>query len=248
MIPARKSRLFAWWFARHVRGRIRRAFREVRVHGLEALRRQLAAGPLEVVSNHTSWWDPMFCIYAAYHLLEADGYALMDAKNLRRLPFLGRVGGFGVDLDERADGAAGLRYAAGLLDRPGRLVWIFPQGRERPLSEPLSPFRAGAAVLAARARVPVVPVGLRYEIGATELPTMWASFGAPLVAADDIEAGIASQRAAVAAELDRIDRVIRGVEPADDFATVLAHPPARLGPWAERLLALFTRLPPEGGR
>ena len=34
----------------------------------------------------------------------------------------------------KPDGASAMRYAARLLDRPRRLVWIFPQGAERPVT------------------------------------------------------------------------------------------------------------------
>ena len=82
-----------------------------------------------VVSNHTAWWDPLVAILLSHRILNTDGFALMDAKNLRRLPCFGRVGAFGVDLDDQRDGARAIRYAAKLLIAKElsrrRLVWIF---------------------------------------------------------------------------------------------------------------------------
>ena len=101
MIPARPGPLFAWWFARDAEKRIAHAFSSVRVHGLEALRDTRAAGdPALVIANHTAWWDPLVAIYLTRRLVRWDAYAMMDAKNLRRLPFFAKVGAFGVDLDD----------------------------------------------------------------------------------------------------------------------------------------------------
>ena len=132
MIPARKHRLFRWWFSGHARSRLRAAFSAVRAEGMDHLRAALAAGPALIVSNHTSWWDPMVVLYLTERVLRCDGHAMMDAANLRRLPFFAMVGAFGVDLADPADGASAMRYAARLLSAPGRMVWVFPQGRERP--------------------------------------------------------------------------------------------------------------------
>ena len=90
MIPARKSPLFDAWFARHARGRFARSFEAVRVRGLEGLRATTREAPVLVVSNHTSWWDPLVTLLVS-HAVGTDGYALMDATNLRRLPFFARV-------------------------------------------------------------------------------------------------------------------------------------------------------------
>ena len=116
MIPARKGRLFRAWFAGHARTRLHDAFAAVRASGLDGARAALAAGPVQIVSNHTSWWDPLVVLYLTEHVLRCDGHAMMDAANLRRLPFFARVGAFGVDRTSAADGAAAIRYAARLLD------------------------------------------------------------------------------------------------------------------------------------
>jgi 1-acyl-sn-glycerol-3-phosphate acyltransferase len=211
MIPAFKQRLFNAWFASHARGRIERAFAAVRVHGLGRVRELSREAPLLVVSNHTSWWDPLVILHASQHLLGTDGHALMDAQNLRKLPFFAMVGAFGVDLGDAADGAAAIRYAARLLDRPGRLVWIFPQGRERPITERPLAFRAGSAEIARVARRAVtVPAALRYEHAGTERPVLYLSFGERLAAERDPARGREAQERAVEEELARIERAVRG--------------------------------------
>src|SRR5690349_14741241 len=122
MIRAQRVGWFNAWFSGHARSRIRNTFGAVRVRGLDKARAHAAESPLLVVSNHTSWWDPLVALHVSTHMLGTSGHALMDAKNLRRLPFFALVGAFGADLDNPADGAAVIRYAARLLETPNHLV------------------------------------------------------------------------------------------------------------------------------
>lgn len=209
--------------------------------GFRVLCDTAARHPVLVVSNHTSRWDPMVAMYLINNRARLDGYALMDAKNLRRLPFLGRVGGFGLHLDSARDSAAGIRYAAGLLHRPGRLVWIYPQGGLRPVTAPLA-FKPGAALVGKR--VPdarVVPCALRYEFGEDEKPDLYVSFGEPRVPERDTQIACSSQQDAVGRELQRIDEHV--LEGAHAFERVLVSPTPWLGRVAERWLARLTRYP-----
>ncbi|WP_437968505.1 lysophospholipid acyltransferase family protein [Sorangium sp. So ce260] len=267
MIPARKHRWFNAWFAAHARSRIHGTFGAVLARGVEAARALSAEAPLLLVANHSSWWDPLVILHASEHLLGADAYAMMDAENLRRLPFFALVGAFGVDLDLPSDGTAAIRYAARLLDRPGRAVWIFAQGRERPSDERPLGFRAGAAQIARVARrARVLPVALRYEFAGEERPRLYLSIGDPVggdpvggdpVGGDpagspreprDTEGARAAQERAVTAELDRIQRAIAEAAGARDlpldvggFRWVHRAEPSAIGRAAERLLAHWTR-------
>jgi 1-acyl-sn-glycerol-3-phosphate acyltransferase len=244
VIEARKSAWFGRWFAWNAERRLRRAFSSVRVRGLAALRARLQYAPVLVVSNHAAWWDPLVSLVLCERLLGADAYAMMDAANLRALPFFALVGAFGVDLDDPADGARAIRYAAKRLATPGSLVWIFPQGREVPVTAPLE-FRGGSAEVARIARrATVVPVALRYEHGAEPEPCAWVSIGDPL---DDpprvrasVDASRVAQARAVTQELVRIDRaIVSGLH--EDFEVVLRQPPRRIGRLAQALLAWATR-------
>lgn len=237
-----KNRLFNAWFAAHARSRIQKAFGHVYARGVEAARSRAAEAPLLVVSNHTSWWDPLVLVHASTHLIGADGHAMMDARNLRRLPFFALVGAFGVDLDRAAGGAAAIRRAARLLDRPGRLVWIFPQGAERPITEPLV-FREGAAQVARLAeRAATIPAAIRYEHAGEELPRLYLSFGPELPRERDVSAGRAAQEAAVRAELDAIGASIAGRDVrGEPFALIHRREPPFLARLAERALTILTR-------
>lgn len=240
MIPAAKSALFEAWFRRHVRGRLRRSFDSLQLAGAEHATRASTAGPVLWIANHTSWWDPL----VAYHLsgdhFGLDGHAMMDAKNLRRLPFFARIGAFGVDLDDPADGARGLRYAARLLGVDRRMVLVFPQGAERPVTERPLGFRPGSGELARLApRCQVVPFAVRYEMGATERPRCLVRFGPALPPPRTREEKAperlrAAHEAAVTALLDAIDADLRAGD-LDDYAPLFVHGD-RLGELASAVL------------
>lgn len=243
MIPARPTPLLQAYFRRHVRRRFSRAFERVQVRGLETIEHLLQAdGSCLVVANHTSWWDGLLALLVTARLPRtAHGYALMESENLARLPFLGRVGGFGVRRGDAVDAVRALRYASRLLAVPRTMVWVFPQGRERPITERPLGFAGGAAVLARMASAPSVPAALRYELGATERPSCWLSFGAPLAPLADTEELCRRQEAAVEHELQVIDEAVRGLSGAAAFSTELHRPPSFLSRLAERLLARVTR-------
>lgn len=241
MIPARKGRLFAAWFARDAERRIARSFDAVRVRGLSELEGAVAHGPVLVVSNHTSWWDALVVLMLTQRVIRSDSYAMMDASNLVKLPFFAKVGAFGVDLADPADGARAIRYAAKLLSAPGRLVWIFSQGRERPITARPLGFAAGSAQVARVAsRAQVVPLALRYEMGEAERPSLYVSIGAPLPRVSDVEEARAAQEAAVTRELDRIDEALVSGD-SRAFHVLVQRTPSRLFSVAQALLAWWAR-------
>ena len=225
MIPARKGQKFTAWFSGHAEKRIKKNFSAVRIRGLAHLQGE---APLLVVTNHTAWWDPLVALMVSNRILHADAYAMMDAKNLERLPFFGKVGAFGVNLDDARDGAHALRYAARLLSQPRRLVWLFAQGREVPITVRPLGFRGGSEAIARVSRARVVPGAIRYEMGQAEAPVLWLSFGEPVTG---------DHEAAVTRQLDAIDHAI--VSGDDDFAVWFARQHG--GSLAESMLAWLTR-------
>ena len=231
MIPARPTPWFRRLFAAHVRSRMRARFGAVRFLGLSQAREVLAAGPAVVVSNHACWWDPLVALLVT-EALQAQGLAMMDARNLPARPFLRLLGAFGVDLSSRTDGVAAIRYAARHLDGPGRLVWIFPQGRERPEDPRPLGFLGGAAAVARLAPgCRVLPVGIRAVFAGSERPELLISLG------EAVDGGDArAQEQAVEAELDRLDGLLAAGE-LERMETVLRGPSDGAGGLAERLLS-----------
>jgi 1-acyl-sn-glycerol-3-phosphate acyltransferase len=249
MIPARQSRFFSWWFSRHAEGRLRSAFEAVYVRGLEATLDVAQRSPIILVSNHTSWWDTMVSVYLVPRRMRLDGYAMMDEANLRKLPFFAKVGAFGVDLSGGGAARESLEYATSLLDRPGRLVWIYAQGRERASTKRPLGFRRGSAVIALAApRAAVVPFGIRYEVAGTERPLLFLSFGEPLERASSVDDERARQEAGVTTLLDAMDGVVCDLRdrvlsaPVEaGFATLLDGRSRRLDRVAQVTLSWLTR-------
>ncbi len=240
MIRARRVNWFNTWFSGHARSRIRNTFGEVRAHGLDAAQKVAAEGPVLVVSNHTSWWDPLVALHVSTHMLGLAGHAMMDAKNLRRLPFFGLVGGFGVELGNPKDGAAVIGYAAELLETPNNLVWVFPQGAERPIHERPLGFRRGAGEIARLAKnARVLPIALHYEFGGSEQPTLWLSFGDVVASTQDTAQNQAAQEQSVTVELERIEKAL-GHKSGLEFVTYWKRPKPLVGMAMERVLAMMT--------
>lgn len=243
MIPARKSKWFMAWFSRHAEKRIAKTFEQVRVAGLEHLQAALTR-PVILVSNHTSWWDPLVCLLVAVRMVDCDPYAMMDADNLRRLPFFARVGAFGVERAEKGQGLArdSIDYAVGLLDRPGRFVWIFPQGDERPINQRPLGFRRGAAVVSEQVpEAAIVPLAIRYVFAHAERPILYLHFGPPVPMQGDLEARRLAMEAAVTALLDDIEIALSDSDARARFTVTHRAPRSRLGALAERMLAWMNR-------
>jgi 1-acyl-sn-glycerol-3-phosphate acyltransferase len=206
VIAASKWRPFARWFARRAEARMRAAFGSLRVEGIEHLVRAAETGPVLCVANHSSWWDGLVALVVSQRVPGRDAYALMDARRLAELRFFSLAGGIGVEIDSARDGALALRHAAALLDRPGRVLWWFPQGRESPSHAPLR-FRPGAARLAGLVpAAAIVPIGLRYRFAASARPDACVSIG-PALALASLHPRVATAvlEQAVAHRLDRID-------------------------------------------
>jgi 1-acyl-sn-glycerol-3-phosphate acyltransferase len=182
-------------------------------------------------------------LFLSVRVLRLDAYAMMDAANLRRLTFFARVGAFGVDLDDPFDGARAVRYAAKLLNAPGRLVWIFPQGREVPVTARPLGFKRGSAEIARVAKgAAVIPAAIRYEHGKAPRPTIYVSFGSPIASGRELDQATTAQEEAVTRQLDAIDTLLIAGEQGD---LVELHR-ARSNPLqgvAERALSFITRLP-----
>lgn len=205
MIPARKSWWFTRWFGRTIERKLQGSF-DVHAHGFVELAALARTRPLLLVANHSSWWDPLVAVATASRFA-FDGYAMMEAANLERLRFFGLVGGFGFRRGDARDGARALRHAARLLDRPGRVVWMFPQGEQLEADAPLV-FQPGAARVAALAAAWVVPVALRYRFGAGERAELVIACGEARAAC-----GIDELRDEVAALLIAIDARTLALQP-----------------------------------
>ncbi|GAV24621.1 1-acyl-sn-glycerol-3-phosphate acyltransferase [Carboxydothermus islandicus] len=143
----RFARMVARWFMI--------IFKGMKVEGLENVPK---SGPYLVVANHESYFDPVAIGCALPHQVY-----FMAKKELFDIPGFGlllkKLGAFPVkrnEVDLTAVKTA-LKYL-----KEGKVVGIFPEGtRLKTLGE----FHEGAAALALKASVPILPVGLKNTRG-----------------------------------------------------------------------------------
>lgn len=150
------------------------------VAGLDDVRTALAQRPLILAPNHVAWWDVLLLLLLD-EALGGVGWAVMDAANLRNMPFLGWVGALPLDRSNPDRSRQCLESSAALLDRPGRALWIFPQGRQRPAHlRPLDLKAHGLHILHARKPVDVVAVSIDYVFLERNRPAAVVRFSAPM--------------------------------------------------------------------
>ncbi|MEM0983047.1 MAG: lysophospholipid acyltransferase family protein [Planctomycetota bacterium] len=111
-------------------------------------------GPVLVLTNHVSWWDPLIMLTLHRMELCAKGRsrglrAPMHIDQLERFRFFTRLGAFGIDPDEPRSMQAMVDHVARYFaEDPCPGLWINPQGRFADVREPIE-MRPGAAKLAA---------------------------------------------------------------------------------------------------
>ena len=126
------------------------------VEGLENAPR---SGPYILVSNHCSNLDPPFLGWAVGH---QTGRVIhfMAKDEIRRWPLVGWLAKqSGVFFIRRGEADRGAQRIAVNLLASGRPLGLFPEGH-RSRDGQLQHGRAGAALLAMRAGVPLLPVGI----------------------------------------------------------------------------------------
>ena len=148
------------------------------VSGLEEARRALADRPLLFAANHVAWWDPLLLLVLDEALC-GTGWAMMDHTNLRRLPFMGWVGALPLDRSSHERSRQCLEASVDLLDRPGRALWIFPQGRQRPAHLRPLDLKPGIGILHDRNPVDVVTLSLNYVFLERDRPAAVVHFSTP---------------------------------------------------------------------
>jgi 1-acyl-sn-glycerol-3-phosphate acyltransferase len=228
-----------------IRSRTRSAFHQVWAQGLDQFRESLDREPggTLILANHSCWWD-LFLAQIVNDAIPADGYGMMEHFNLHRFGFFRRIGGFSVDRTDPVSVRASLKYAAGLLQEPRAVVWIFPQGKiegndVRPLR-----FQNGIRALVRQAgRVRVVPMALRYEFWQDERPEALFRFGErTTVDRSDLPTLVPTFERRLTEELDalRLDSI---AQRADRFVGLMAEQPSISDRYA-RFRARFRRPTP----
>lgn len=177
-IPAEASpafvRFFGWWTREKM---IAKRFFAVRL--ARGSRRSLEAvadhpGPVVLVVNHVSWWDPliMLCVHRLFWP-DRTLRAPMDAAQLRRFGLFKKLGTFGVDPDNAESLRVMSSYIADYFaDDPRPTLLINPQGRFVDVRAEVEP-RPGAARIAASAEnVRCVALAMEYQFWLDQRPEL----------------------------------------------------------------------------
>jgi 1-acyl-sn-glycerol-3-phosphate acyltransferase len=171
------------WFLslvrRYVHRRLRREFDGVWVAGLSEAAALLRQGPVIFAPTHVSWWDA-FLVVAVDQALDSTSHCLMDAENLRKLPFFVWIGALPIDRAGGARARAGLLAGAQRAQKPGEALWVFPQGRQRPSHLRPLDLQPGIRLVERLSPAPIVPVALTYLFRQTERPAALLRFGRPI--------------------------------------------------------------------
>jgi 1-acyl-sn-glycerol-3-phosphate acyltransferase len=139
------------------------------------------AGPVVVVLNHPSWWDPLICLILSELFPQRQHYAPIDARSLEQYRFFARLGFFGIQPDSVAGARALLRVGQAILHDPRSMLWITAQGRFADVRERPLRLQSGVAHLLARCpQAIVLPLALELVFWNEPFPEALARFGEPV--------------------------------------------------------------------
>jgi len=167
-------------FKRYLKGYLRRNFHAVRL--AQATRPvDPDSGPLLIVLNHPSWWDPLVAAQLTDLFPQRTHYAPIDAAALGKYRFFERLGFYGVEQGTRRGALTFLRTSLALLGQSGSAIWITGQGhftdpRERPVK-----LRPGVGHLVRRLECgTILPLALEYPFWEERYPEALLRFGEPI--------------------------------------------------------------------
>ncbi|NTV29995.1 MAG: glycerol acyltransferase [Candidatus Omnitrophica bacterium] len=184
MIPARKSFFGELLVFGICRRSIWRSFHSVRLKVAEPLPAPPAELNIPVIfyCNHSTWWDGYVAHILSRQVFNLDPYLMMDEKQLKRFKFFSWAGCFSVNRENPREALKSLQYiAAELVKRPGRALWIFPQGEIEPSEKRPLDFQNGLGWLVRRLDDCLVyPVSLRFEFMREQFPDIFVYIGAPV--------------------------------------------------------------------
>lgn len=181
-------------FGTYVRARVRRGLDGLWVRDLDVVLGAAQGRPVVLAATHVAWWDGML-LFPLDDALGRQGRVWMDAENLRRHAYFRALGALPLDRSGPAGLLRSVRGAKAWLDRPGRHLWVFPQGRQRPQWVRPLELHPGAAWLAKQVGAALVPVAIAYGFRESPVPAAVVSFGQP-VHPDHLEAGLLRELAA----------------------------------------------------
>jgi len=176
MIPAKKSKVFDYFFHQFNKRFLRFHFKGV--YYAKGDRASLPPSPALFVVNHSTWWDALVVFHLNQVVIKQESYVMMHEKGIREFPFFRKIGGFSVNRDNPKDIVRSMNYAKERL-KDRKTLWLFPQGDERHLEiRPLG-FLPGAVHITKNTDIPIVPVCLYYTFTGERKPEVYIKLEEP---------------------------------------------------------------------
>jgi len=185
-----------------------RTFADVRLDGADRLRSLLDEDDSFVLAcNHVCWWDPLLLVQLE-RFLDADGYCLMDAENLKQFPFFAKLGALAIDRSSTKAAYRDLKRATSVFRKSRGILSIFPQGEHYPAHLPLE-LKGGVVHLAKANEKKIVPFAIRYDFGEGPRATVRCSVGEAISPEGSKgDEALEALRCSFVGELKRIDDAI----------------------------------------
>ena len=184
-------------------------------------------GPVVVVVNHPSWWDPMTgLVLSTLWPDKARHFAPIEAAGLLKYPFLERLGFFGIESETARGGIAFLRQSLAALAEPDGVLWITAQGKFVDTRERPTRIKPGVGHLAHRLASSgghVLPLAFEYPFWNESKPEALARFGPPISLAEphDPDAWTATIEQALQDSQDALSKAAISRDPSR-FETILS--------------------------
>ncbi len=184
MIYPEKSKIFQGLFSKYILVTLKKHFQRIYITGEENLKPD---NPVIFYMNHTCWWDPLIVFYLSVMRWKYDGYAVMDLLQLTKYRFFRKFGVFSIDRQNGREALKSIEFAAKLLDRKERCLWIFPQGEMHPSNYRPIKFYSGISRIISKSKpVDAVPITFHYEFIQEQRPEIFISIGKPETFADEL--------------------------------------------------------------
>jgi 1-acyl-sn-glycerol-3-phosphate acyltransferase len=124
MIYPKNNRLMKWIFDTYVKWLVSKIFHEFLFNKVELDNSKSVL----LVANHFSFWDGLILYVLNDKLLHKKFHVMILEDTAKREGMLRYAGAFSVSKNSR-DMLESLNYAAELLNQPGNLLLMFPQGK-----------------------------------------------------------------------------------------------------------------------